>query len=500
MQDRTAETPPALSVTEALVPVASLVILVGLSFYLFGEGGADGPNQIALVVASLVAVFIGWRRGYTLDALREAAVASVGTGVGAMFILFAVGSLVGTWAMSGTLMAMVYYGLQILSPHYLYMTSAIICGLVSLCIGSSWTVVSTIGIGLMGIAINMDLDPAITAAAIISGAYLGDKSSPLSDSTNLAAVATGANLYEHIVETLWTSMPAFLLALGFFWFLGEPGDFDASEKIASIHSSFNITPILFLPLVVVLALAILKFPPFTTIFTGAIAGGLLAVWVSPERVIAFANDADLSETLALLKGVWQALASGYQSSTGDAGIDQLLSRGGMASMLGTIWLVITALAFGGVVEKIGALECLIAPLIRKIKSIGALVASLVGATITTNVVTADQYIAIVLPGRMFKNAFRERGYRPVVLSRAIGDTATVTSALIPWNSCGAFMAATLGVATVSYAPFAFFNILSPLMTILFAFMGWRMLRAPQGPDAPLAPPAPGTGASEPEKT
>lgn len=485
MQDQPAEMPHALSVAEALIPVGSLVILVGLSFYLFGEDGAAGPNQIALVVASLIAAFIGRRRGHTLDALREAAVASVGTGVGAMFILFAVGSLVGTWAMSGTLVAMVYYGLQILSPHFLYMTSAVICALVSLSIGSSWTVVGTVGIGLMGIAINMDLDPAITAAAIISGAYFGDKSSPLSDATNLAAVAAGSNLYEHIVETVWTSMPAFFLALVIFWFLGEPGDFDASEKIANIQAAFNITPILFLPLVVVLGLAILKFPPFTTIFTGAIAGGILAVVMSPERVIAFANDAHLSDSLALLKGVWQALANGYQSSTGDGGIDQLLSRGGMASMLGTIWLIITALAFGGVVEKIGVLECLITPLIRKIKSIGALIASLVGATVTTNLVTADQYIAIVLPGRMFKNAFRDRGYKPVVLSRAIGDTATVTSALIPWNSCGAFMAATLGVATVNYAPYAFFNILSPLVTMLFAFMGWRMLRIPDTADIPL---------------
>jgi NhaC family Na+:H+ antiporter len=466
-----------LTMAEAAVPIVALIVLVGLSFYLFGDAGAKGPNQVALVMASLVALVIGRRAGYTADQLRDAAIASVTTGVSAIFILFAVGALTGAWAMSGTLMAMVYYGLQLLSPNYFYMTAALICAIVALSIGSSWTVVATIGIGLVGIAANMELSPAVTAGAVISGAYFGDKSSPLSDTANLAAAVAGADLYQHIKETLWTSVPALLITLAILFFMGEPGDFDASEKMENIRSTFDVSLVHFLPLVVVIALAIMKVPPFTTIMMGALAGALLAVATAPDRVIAFAAAPDLSTPLALLKGAWLALASGYSSTTGYESIDMLASRGGMERMLDTIWLIIVALAFGGVVEKSGAIDRLIAPVLAAAKSTGALVSSLIGATVTTNVVTADQYIAIVLPGRMFKGAFEKRGLAPVVMSRALGDSATVSSALIPWNSCGAFMAATLGVATVAYAPFTFFNFLNPLISIVYAFLGFRMLQA-----------------------
>lgn len=465
-----------LSMTEAAIPIIALIFLIGLSYYLFGDEGAKGPNQVALVMSAMVALVIGRRAGYTLDELREAAIASVTSGVGAIFILFAVGALVGAWAMCGTLLTMVYYGLQLLSPNYFYMTSALICALVSLSIGSSWTVVGTIGIGLIGIAINMELSTAITAGAIISGAYFGDKSSPLSDTANLAAAVAGANLYQHLRETMWTSVPTLAVALAIFWWLGEAGDFDASEKMEMIRGSFGVSLLHFLPLLVVVTLAIMKLPPFTTIMIGALSGTLLAVVMAPDRVIAFAAAPDLPASLVLLKGAWLALASGYISSTGYAVIDQLASRGGMESMLNTIWLIVVALAFGGVVEKAGVIERLIAPVLAAARSTGSLVTALVSSVVATNVVTADQYIAIMLPGRMFKSAFERRGLAPVVLSRAIGDSGTVTSALVPWNSCGAYMAAALGVATFSYVPYAFFNLMIPLVTILFAFTGLRMLK------------------------
>ncbi|MCC7079607.1 MAG: Na+/H+ antiporter NhaC [Burkholderiales bacterium] len=469
--------PRPLTLFEATIPIASLIVLVALAYFLFGDAGAGGPNQVALTIATLIAVFIGWRCGHTLDSLREAAVASVASGVGAIFILFAVGALIGTWAMSGTLMAMVYYGLQILSPNYFYLTVAAACGVVSFCIGSSWTVVGTIGIGFMGIAVNMDLNPAITAGAIISGAYLGDTTSPLSDSANLAAAAAGVDLYQHIRETALTSLLAFAIALAIFGFLGRPGDFDASDKIAAIHGAFRMSLWLFLPLVLVVGLALFKVPPFTTIFLGALAGGVLAVFAAPERVTAFANlGSPAPAGFAYIKGVWLALASGYTSGTGVAVIDQLLTRGGMASMLNTIWLIITALAFGGVVERAGVLERVIAPMLALVKSLGALVASTVASVIGTNIVTADQYIAIVLPGRMFKGEYAKRGLAPVVLSRTIAASGTPTSALIPWNACGAYMAGTLGIATFSYLPFAFFNFASPLLAVAVAYLGVRMLR------------------------
>jgi len=473
-----------LTMMEAATPIVALIVLVGLSFYLFGDAGAKGPNQVALVLAAMIALVIGRRAGYTSEQLREAAIASVGTGVSAIFILFAVGALTGAWAMSGTLMAMVYYGLQILSPHYFYMTSALLCAVIAFSIGSSWTVAATIGIGLVGIAINMELSPAVTAGAVISGAYFGDKSSPLSDTANLAAAVAGVDLYQHLREVLWTSIPALAITLTIFFFMGSPGDFDATEKLENIRQTFEVSLVHFLPLLVVIVLAALRFPPFTTIMMGALAGAVLAVVTSPERVIAFAADPDLSAPLALLKGAWLALASGYTSTTGYETIDMLASRGGMERMLDTIWLIIVALAFGGVVEKAGAIERLIAPVLAAVKSNGSLVAATVGSTVVTNAVTADQYIAIVLPGRMFKGAFQKRGLAPVVLSRSLGDSATVTSALIPWNSCGAFMAATLGVATVAYAPFTFFNILSPLISVAMAFLGIRMLKAPSPESSP----------------
>ena len=469
---------------EAIIPVASLIGLVALSYFLFGDAGALGPNQLALVVATLIALFIGWRRGHSVKNLSDAAYASVATGIGAMFILLAVGALVGTWAMSGTIVAMVYYGLQLLNPNYFYVSAAVICGLVAISIGSSWTVAGTIGIGLMGIAQNMGLNPAIAAGAVISGAYFGDKSSPLSDTANLAAAAGGVDIYDHIRETFITSMIGLVITIAVFLFLGQPGDFDATDEIAAMGSAFHITPWLFLPLIVVLAMAVLKFPAFVAIFTGAVAGGILAVIVAPERVIAYAGaSANIPDWLALVKGVWLALASGYKSSTGYASIDILVSRGGMDSMLNTIWLIISALAFGGVVENCGILDKLLAPVIARARSTGALVGALVTSIIATNIVTADQYIAVVLPGRMFKRAFADRGYAPVVLSRAVGDTATPTSALIPWNSCGAFMAATLGVPTLAYAPYTVFSVVSPLLTVAFAFAGIRMLKQPKSAPA-----------------
>ncbi|MBC8747619.1 MULTISPECIES: Na+/H+ antiporter NhaC [Paraburkholderia] len=471
------ESPQPVTLTEAIIPVASLVILVGLSYYLFGDAGASGPNQVGLTVAAMIAVFIGWRRGHSLASLGEAAVASVSTGIDAIFILFAVGALNGTWALSGTLVGMVYYGLKLLSPNYFYVTAAAICGVVSMSIGSSWTVAGTIGIGLMGIAQGMGLNEAIAAGAIISGAYLGDKSSPLSDSANLAAAASGVELYRHLREVLLTSAVALIIAFAFYFLVGRPGDFDASAEIDAMRGAFHISLWLFAPLVLVILLALFKMPPFTAIFLGALAGGVLAVCVAPERVVAFASaKPGVPNWLALVKGVWLALASGYKTSTGNHALDLLVTRGGMESMLNTIWLIIAALGFGGVVEKCGVLERLITPVIDKARRAGALVASLVAAVVATNIVTADQYIAVVLPARMFKTAFARRGFAPVVLSRAVGDTATPTGALIPWNSCGAYMAATLGVATLSYAPYAVFCFVSPLLTVAMAYAGIRMPR------------------------
>ncbi len=432
---------------EAVIPVASLILLVSLSYHLFGEASMTGPSQVALIV-----------------------------GIGAIFILFAVGALIGTWAMSGTLVAMVYYGLQVLNPDFFYATAALMCAVISSSIGTSWTTVGTVGIGLMGVSQSMGLDPSITAAAVISGAYFGDTTSPLSDTANLAAGMGGSDLYSHLRETALPSGLALAISVAAFWAMGAPGQFDPAQTMSKIEGAFIVSPWLFLPLLLVVILAYCKLPPFTAIFSGALAGGLLAVIAAPERVIAFGGGADnLHSAVALLKGVWLALASGYKSTTGIAPLDELASRGGMASMLNTIWLVISALAFGGVIERTGVLERIIRPVIEAAKSATALVATLVGAVFATNVVAGDQYIALVLPSRMFKSAFAARGLDPVVASRTVAATATPTSALIPWNSCGAYMTATLGVSTLAYAPYAIFNYTIPLISILLACAGVRMI-------------------------
>jgi Na+:H+ antiporter, NhaC family len=470
-------TPSAPSLIDALIPVGGLIILLALSYYLFGENASQGPNQIALLFAASLASAIAVKNGMSWADIRKAIVDGVSSGLVAIFILLGVGALIGAWALSGTIIGMVYYGLKLLSPHYFYASSALICAVVAVAIGSSWTVAGTIGIGLMGVAAGMGLSLPITAGAIISGAYFGDKASPLSDTANLAVAAAGSDIYSHIRESLRTSVPALALALLLFGFLGSPGDFDASAELARIGEHYQVNLWSFLPLVVVFALAVLRFPPFLAIFIGALVGGALAVVQAPDKVLAFAGAPHMPEPFALLKGVWAALATGYQSSSGDPAIDALLSRGGMASMMVTVWLIMTALAFGAVVEHAGFLNRLMGPIIGAVKSIGALVAVVVGAGIGCNILTSDQYIAVMLPGRMFRAEFARRGLSPTVLSRAVGDSATVTSPLVPWNSCGAYMAAALGIPAVDYLIYCFFNLLNPVITVLFSIFGIGLVRA-----------------------
>jgi NhaC family Na+:H+ antiporter len=459
------------SLLDALIPVGGLVVLLALAYYLFGADASQGPNQIALLFAGILAALIGFKNGMPWESIRDGVVAGVSSGLTAIFILLGVGALIGTWAMSGTIIAMVYYGLKLLSPHYFYASSALICAVVALAIGSSWTVAGTIGIGLIGIAASMDLSLPITAGAVISGCYFGDKASPLSDTANLAVAAAGSEIFSHIKESLRTSVPALVLALGIFLLVGSPRDFDASAELAKIDARFDITLWAFLPLAAVFVLAVLRTPPFLAIFIGALLGGLLAVVQSPGEVLAFADAPDIPEPLALLKGVWSALATGYHSTSGEANLDVLLSRGGMASMLVTVWLIMTALAFGAVVEQAGLLSRLVDPIIGMAKSTGGLVGVVIGTGIGANVLTSDQYIAVMLPGRMFRPEFQRRGLAPVLLSRVVGDSSTVTSPLIPWNSCGAYMAAALGVPAATYFIYCFFNLLNPVISFLFSLAG-----------------------------
>ncbi|MEZ5832094.1 MAG: Na+/H+ antiporter NhaC family protein [Dongiaceae bacterium] len=468
------------SLFDAIVPAVALIGLLALSFVFFGDTASSGPNQIALLFCAIIAAGVAYKNGLAWEGIRRAALDGISSGLAAIMILLAVGALIGTWALSGTIVAMVYYGLQILNPHYFYATTALICAVIGLSIGSSWTVAGTLGIGLMGVAASMNLSPEVTAGAIISGAYFGDKASPLSDTANLATAAAGSGIYEHIRESLFTSVPALLVALVLFGALGSPGDFDAAAMLSGIESSYVVSLWAFIPLLIVFGLSVAKFSPFITIFIGALAGGVVAVILDPSRVIAFAGDPNLVAPLAAIKGIWMALANGYVASSGDAAIDAILTRGGMSSMMNTVWLIITALTFGATVEHAGLLNRLIDPVIHGAKSVAALVATVVATCIGANIVTSDQYISIALPARLFRPEFLKRGLAPVLLSRVVGDSATVTSPLIPWNSCGAYMAATLGVPATGFFLYSFFNLLNPVMTILFATVGFRVLRSALG--------------------
>lgn len=472
------ETNKQITPLQAFTPIVFLVLMLACSVYLFGSDSSYGANQIALILATCVAALVGRYSGISWHQAQEGIVHGIGVGLGPTLILLSVGMLIGTWILCGTVPAMIFYGVQILDPGIFYAASAVICAIVAVSIGSSWTVAGTLGIGLMGIAGSFDLSPAITAGAIISGAYFGDKLSPMSDTTNLAAAATGVDLFDHIRHMLWTTIPSFAIALLIFALIGS-SEGATPEQIQtlqqSLSSEFSIGLHLLLPLLLMLWLVFKRFPAFPSIVISALAGAVFAVVFQPEQVQKLAGDsAGLATGFVLIKGIWIALFDGYLSNSGNEFLDALLSKGGMSSMLNTVWLIISALGFGGVLERTGILAYLLGLALRGVKSVGSLIVTTVVTCISTNILAADQFIAVALPGRMFKDAYTDKNLSRLNLSRTLEDSATLTSALIPWNTCGAYMSATLGVATFSYAPYAFFNLLCPLIAILYGFLNFAL--------------------------
>ncbi|MDZ7644634.1 MAG: Na+/H+ antiporter NhaC [Woeseiaceae bacterium] len=476
--------PPTM--VHALIPVVSLVLMLALSVYLFGSDSSSGPNQIVLTLGAGIAAIVALQIGHTWPEVLKSIIAGISTAMGAILILLSVGGLIGTWLMAGTVPSLIYYGLELLDPQWFYAATCLICAIAALATGSSWTVAGTLGVALIGVAMGLGLSPAIAAGAIISGAYFGDKMSPLSDTTNLAPAVVQTDLFTHIRHMVWTTGPSIVLALIVFSAIGLTGDVPADtlalqNLMTTLDGSFNITPLALIPLVVVFFMAYKKVPPLPTILFGALLGGFLAIVLQPAVVLEFAASPALPDALALTKGVWLALADGYVSNTGVAEVDDLLSRGGMSSMLVTIWLILTALAFGAVLEHAGMLQRLIESALAAAKSTGSLVLTVVLSCIGINVIAADQYIAIVLPGKMYKAEFERRGLDPRNLSRVVEDSGTLTSPLVPWNTCGAYMAATLGVATLAYLPFAFFNLINPLVSIFYGYTGWTIKRLDEEP-------------------
>ncbi len=471
---------------QAWIPLLALMALLALSVHLFGNDSSYGPNQIALLLCCGLAGLVGLRNGWRWKHIQEAMSHGVMLAAPAMFILLGVGALIGTWVLCGTVPTLVHYGMQLMHPSFFYPAACLVCAVVALAIGSSWTVAGTLGVALMGVAAGLGLSPVFTAGAVISGAYFGDKMSPLSDTTNLAPAAAGSELFAHIRHMVWTTGPSFALALLLFvlFALGH-NDSDAAgfdQLSQALAVQFNPGLHLLIPLVVVLVLAIRRVPAFPSIAIGALVGGLCAVLFQPDSTAALGASDGRSHGMALFAGAWKALFGGYSGASGSEAVDELLNRGGMASMLNTIWLILCAMAFGAVMERTGLLERIIRSVLAAAKSTGSLIVATLATAVGTNVVAADQYLAIVLPGRIYKPEYERRGLAPENLSRALEDAGTLTSPLVPWNTCGAYMAATLGVATLDYLPYAFFNLLNPIVAGILAYAGFKILH--------LQPPTP----------
>ena len=462
------------TILQALFPIIFLVVLLTINVSVFGDDALSGSIQIVLILSSAFASIIAFNLGFTWLEIQKGIVKSINSSIPSILILFLVGSLAGSWLLSGIVPAFIYYGIQILNAKIFLFAACIICIVVSMATGSSWTTSATIGIALIGIGRALDISDGLVAGAILSGAYFGDKMSPLSDTTNLAPAMAGSDLISHIKYLSLTTVPSIIISLIIFIILGlnisdNIGSNNAEIISNSILDKFYISPILFIVPLVVIILIYNKIKAVPALFIGVILGSAFALIFQSNLVLEVSNSSSNS---------WKALFSGtmislYGSISIDASnemVSKLLSSSGMFGMLDTIWLVICAMIFGGVMEKAGFLKKIISIILNKIKSTGSLISSTAGTCIFFNLTASDQYISIVVPGKMYSSIYKEKGLAPENLSRTLEDSGTVTSVLVPWNTCGAYHASVLNVATLTYLPFCFFSLISPIMTILFAYL------------------------------
>jgi Na+:H+ antiporter, NhaC family len=464
------------TIVEAIFPIVFLVILLVFNINIFKTDGLSGSNQIVLIlsaaVAGLVAVF---RLGYAWDKLQDGMINSISAAMSSILILLLIGSLAGTWMLSGIVPAMIYYGLQVLNPSIFLIAACIVSAIVSVATGSSWTTVATVGVALLGIGKALGFEEGIIAGAIISGAYFGDKMSPLSDTTNLAPAMAGTDLFTHIRHMTKTTFPTILITLIIFGVIGLVREADGSvdqvsEISAVILERFTISGWLFIVPLLVLILILKKAPAIPTLLVGALLGGVWAVIFQPELIKTLAWNPESSFAVNSFQVVMTSLYGNTTIVTSNDVVNELLITGGMFGMLNTVWLIICAMVFGGIMEVSGMLRVLAEAVMRKVTSVGSLIAATAGTGVFFNLTTSDQYLAILVPGRMYADIYRKKGLKGENLSRTLEDSATVTSVLVPWNTCGATQASVLGVATLTYAPYCFFNIISPFMTILFGYL------------------------------
>jgi len=462
-----------------IIPIAFLILFLTLNVIYFGDETLSGANQIALLLASTIGSVIAVGLGYKWRYIRQIIVKTIGSAMPSILILMLIGALAGTWMISGVVPTLIYYGLKILHPKIFLFATVVITSLVSLATGSSWSTVATMGVALLGIGNALGFNHAIIAGAIVSGAYFGDKMSPLSDTTNLAPAMAGTDLFTHVKYMTITTIPSLTITLIIFLVIGfrfEPqGIVDVQATMDILTSTFNITPWLLLVPIFLIVVIVRKTPPLPSIMFGVLLGGVFALIFQPhiiEQVSGITGNYAEAGYIAVIKSMFGKVTI----NSGDAQMNELLTTRGMAGMMNTIWLIITAMIFGGVMESAGLLVKITEVIIKFAKSTASLIASVVLSCLFFNVTASDQYISIVVPGRMFARTFRKRGYKPELLSRTLEDSGTVTSVLIPWNTCGATQAAVLGVPTFSYAPYAFFNIISPFMSVFIATIGFKIRR------------------------
>lgn len=469
----------------SLFPVLVLMGLLTLNIRYFESSASSGPNQIALLIAAIVTILSGaLHLKISYEEMEKAMITSIGLSMQASLILLVVGSLIGVWILSGIVPTMVYYGLKMINPTWFLPVACISCCIVSLATGSSWSTSGTLGIALMGVGQAMGIPPGMIAGAIISGSYFGDKMSPLSDTTNLAPAMAGTDLFTHIRHMVYTTGPSIILALIGFVILGfyHQGQTMKADEIDSLlrvmEANFTISPWLFLVPGFVIFMVTRKVPALPALVGGALVGALTAIVAQPALLCKLAGVETLSFKAAYTE-VMKTAFGGFSLDMGNKIVGDLFCRGGMASMLNTVWLIMTAMVFGGAMEVTGKLHRLAAAVLSMVRGTGSLIGATLATCIFMNITASDQYLAIVVPGRMFRAAYRRYGLHPKNLSRSLEDAGTVTSVLIPWNTCGAYYRGVLGVDTWTYLPYCFFNLLNPLVALIIGASGWTIERLPE---------------------
>ncbi|MBK7489851.1 MAG: Na+/H+ antiporter NhaC [Bacteroidales bacterium] len=468
------------SMLQSLLPIAVLILFLTLNVKFFHDDTLSGANQMALILASAVAGVISVSLGYKWLSIRAKVVKGIGTAMPAILILFLIGSLAGTWMVSGVVPMLIYYGLEILHPKIFLFAAVVICALVSVSTGSSWSTVATIGVALLGIGKALGFNEAVIAGAIISGAYFGDKMSPLSDTTNLAPAVAGTDLFTHVRYMVHTTVPSLILTMVIFLIIGFTIDLQgvttsADAVQAAIKAKFNVTPVLLLVPAMLIYIIAKKVPPLPSLLAGTLLAALLAVIYQPhilKEVAATGGSFTKQAYIAIMKTMFGTVSV----TTDNQAVNELLITRGMAGMLNTVWLIICAMVFGGIMEASGMLKTITGKLMKFVHNAGTLVGSTVATCLFFNITASDQYLSIVIPGRMYAKKFRDMGFKPELLSRTLEDSGTVTSVLVPWNTCGATQSSVLGVSTWAYAPYCFFNIISPFMSVFIASIGYKIRR------------------------